>query len=120
MGLGTLGQGRSAPLEGGSLCRELSPGALLAAQAYVPTAAGQCCALAVMRTDARSLERSPCLPVSSLSLTQPPAQPVLFSVFLFSFSAHLYWSGVSRPIKYINEFLAPALCTQVTHALGVL
>ena len=37
VGLGTLGQGRSAPLEGGSLCRELSPGALLAAQAYVPT-----------------------------------------------------------------------------------
>ncbi|EPY74587.1 alpha-enolase-like isoform 11 [Camelus ferus] len=30
----------------------------------------------------------------------------------FSFSINLCWSGVSRPVKYINEFLAPALCTQ--------
>lgn len=35
------------------------------------------------------------------------------SLSLFSFSVHLGWAGVSRPVKYINEFLAPALCTQV-------
>uniref|UniRef100_A0A8C8UJY4 Enolase N-terminal domain-containing protein n=1 Tax=Peromyscus maniculatus bairdii TaxID=230844 RepID=A0A8C8UJY4_PERMB len=25
--------------------------------------------------------------------------------------------GVSRPVKYVNEFLAPALCTQVSQRL---
>lgn len=45
--------------------------------------------------------------------------PVLLHLFSseshFSFFVHRHWAGISRPVKYINEFLAPALCTQVTH-----
>lgn len=37
--------------------------------------------------------------------------------FLFSLpSATWFPSGVTRAVKYVNEFLAPALCTQVTDA----
>lgn len=65
------------------------------------------------------LPRLSCLPVSlSLSLLSFTACSLL-SLSFFSFSVNLYWSGVSRPVKYINEFLAPALCTQVIHWTSV-
>lgn len=72
------------------------------------SAPGQCCALIVMRVSSGPAAFSHLFP-----LPHCPSQP--FSSVLFSFSVHLHWSGVSRPVKYINEFLAPALCTQVTH-----
>lgn len=67
------------------------------------------CALIVMRANSGPAVFSRLL----CPLPHCPSQP--FSSVLFSFSVDLHWSGVSRPVKYINEFLAPALCTQVTH-----
>lgn len=75
-----------------------SPGAYL-------SKAGQRCALTVTRVNSRSLQYPPAL----CPLTRCPSQP--FSSLL----CHSPLSGVSRPVKYINEFLAPALCTQVMH-----